>query len=99
MFSCGEFSHYACGSAFRTPFRRAGYLSGGHWGIGENLGYGYGSPALTPRTTMNRWLHSKPHRTNLFTAKWRQMGLAMGIGKMDVGDSRTTVWVSHFGYH
>jgi uncharacterized protein YkwD len=97
IFSCGEFSHYACGSSFLYPFRWAGYLTGG-WSVGENLGYAYGYP-VPPRLVFNNWLHSPTHLNNLLRSAWRQQGLARGVGPIDGASSQTVLWVSHFGYH
>jgi uncharacterized protein YkwD len=45
---------------------------------------------------MATWLASPPHRTILFTAKWRDLGLARVRGSL-FGRSDVTVWVAQFG--
>jgi uncharacterized protein YkwD len=45
---------------------------------------------------MATWLASAPHRQNLYTAKWRDLGIARVRGTM-FGRANVTVWVAQFG--
>jgi uncharacterized protein YkwD len=48
-----------------------GYRS---WSAGENLAWG--TPDLTARKTVRRWLASPRHRANLLARGWRNLGVA-----------------------
>ena len=45
----------------------------GYWGVGENLVWA--SPELTADGAIERWVNSPPHRKNLLTPAWREVGL------------------------
>jgi uncharacterized protein YkwD len=45
---------------------------------------------------MASWLASPPHRAILFTAKWRDLGLAR-VKTSLYGRSNVSVWVAQFG--
>jgi len=89
---CG-FSHTPCGMSFTYTFRRAGYLPAR--AFGENLAWGqadYGSPLHT----LGMWLASPPHRANLLSAGWRDLGIAVQRGRM-FGYDGVSLWVMEFG--
>ena len=46
----------------------------GSWRVGENLVWS--SPRLSARRALELWLNSPPHRQNLLTAVWREVGIA-----------------------
>jgi uncharacterized protein YkwD len=46
----------------------------GDWRVGENLVWS--SPSLSARDALELWLNSPPHRQNLLTAVWREVGIA-----------------------
>lgn len=46
----------------------------GAWRVGENLVWS--SPQLSARRALELWLNSPPHRQNLLTAVWREVGIA-----------------------
>ena len=46
----------------------------GAWRVGENLVWS--SPQLSARRALELWLNSPPHRQNLLTAAWREVGIA-----------------------
>jgi uncharacterized protein YkwD len=46
----------------------------GAWRVGENLVWS--SPRLSARQALELWLTSPPHRLNLLTAVWREVGIA-----------------------
>jgi uncharacterized protein YkwD len=60
------------------------------WGGGENIAYGYRTPAWV----MNGWLTSPGHRANIENASYR----AIGVGVAANG-SGTLFWVQNFGSH
>ena len=48
--------------------------SAGYWSVGENLLWS--SPDVSPAEALRMWLGSPPHRKNLLTARWREIGLS-----------------------
>jgi uncharacterized protein YkwD len=48
-------------------------LPNSNWGVGENLVWA--SPSLSADETIEMWLASPPHRKNLLTSDWREVGL------------------------
>ncbi|MDQ3821991.1 MAG: CAP domain-containing protein [Actinomycetota bacterium] len=72
----GYFSHNSAnGAAFWRRVQRfypsAGYRS---WAVGENLVWA--SPDLTAASALSMWMGSPPHRANLLSRQWREVGLA-----------------------
>ena len=94
---CNQFSHEACGREFVYWMRRAGYLSGRCWWVGENLAWGTGSLG-SARSIMKAWLHSAEHRANLLSSNFSQYGISLRVGSLS-GASEAHVWVNHFGRH
>jgi uncharacterized protein YkwD len=92
---CRDFSHTACGRAFGSTFRRAGYAPRRH-AIGENLAWGVGSTA-TPRAVLAAWLRSAPHRATLLGPRWRRVGVASVAAPGLFGQPAATVWVLQVG--
>ena len=89
---CG-FTHTPCGMSFSRTFQRAGYLPAR--AVAENLAWGQydlGSPVHT----LGMWLRSPPHRANLLSARWRDLGIAVERGPM-FGRSDVSLWVMQFG--
>jgi uncharacterized protein YkwD len=46
---------------------------GSTWGVGENMVWA--SPELTADQAIQMWMASPPHRKNLLTPSWREVGL------------------------
>lgn len=72
----GYFSHdSANGAAFWRRVQRfypsAGYRS---WAVGENLVWA--SPELTAASALSMWMGSAPHKANLLSRQWREIGLS-----------------------
>jgi uncharacterized protein YkwD len=89
---CG-FSHTPCGMSFTLTFQKAGYLPARSFG--ENLAWGQGELG-SPLHTLQLWLNSPPHRKNLLTPRWRDLGIAFERGSM-FGRSGVCLWVMQFG--
>jgi uncharacterized protein YkwD len=89
---CG-FSHTPCGMAFSGTFRRAGYLPAR--AFGENLAWGQAELG-SPVQTLSMWLNSPPHRANLLSRRWRDLGIAIERGAM-FGHDNVSLWVMQFG--
>src|SRR3954468_4606200 len=62
----------------------------GDWVIGENLAWGAGSLA-TPKALVNAWMNSPPHRENLLSGDFVEvgMGLVFGTPSKDAPDGVT----------
>jgi uncharacterized protein YkwD len=76
MATQGFFAHESAdGSAFWKrvqhfyPSARRGY-----WSVGENLLWQ--SPDIDPAAALKMWMDSPPHRENLLTARWREIGIS-----------------------
>jgi uncharacterized protein YkwD len=48
-------------------------VDGHYWGAGENLVWA--SPGLSATLALEMWLKSPPHRKNLLTPAWREVGI------------------------
>jgi uncharacterized protein YkwD len=46
---------------------------GNRWGVGENMVWA--APGLSADQALQMWLNSPPHRKNLLTPSWREIGL------------------------
>lgn len=51
----------------------------GDWAIGENLAWGSGTLA-TPKSLVNAWMNSPPHRENLLASDYREVGMGVVFG-------------------
>jgi len=89
---CG-FSHTPCGMSFMATFRRAGYLPAR--ALGENLAWGQAELG-SPLQTLAAWLESPPHRANLLSGRWRDLGIAVQQGRI-FGHDDVSLWVMEFG--
>jgi uncharacterized protein YkwD len=89
---CG-FSHTPCGMSFTSTFRRAGYLPAR--AFGENLAWGQADLG-SPLHTLEMWLNSPPHRENLLSGRWRDLGIAVQRGRI-FGRDGVSLWVMEFG--
>ena len=72
----GFFAHESAdGTAFWKRVRRF-YPQGSRrfWSVGENLLWA--SPSVDPAEAMRMWMASPPHRANLLTGRWREIGLS-----------------------
>jgi uncharacterized protein YkwD len=69
----GYFEHSSLDGS--TVWKRDRKYAGGsrHWAVGENLAWA--SPGLSVRRALELWLASPPHRENLLSPAWRDIGL------------------------
>jgi uncharacterized protein YkwD len=49
-------------------------LAGRGWSVGENILWG--SPDISPPSAAREWMLSPPHRENLLSREWREIGIA-----------------------
>jgi uncharacterized protein YkwD len=74
MASRGFFAHESAdGTSFWQRVQRY-YPRSGYWSVGENLLWS--SPDVDAAGALRMWLNSPPHRKNLLTARWREIGLS-----------------------
>jgi len=100
MAARGYFAHESAdGGAFwkriATFYSYRGFRQ---WSVGENLLWS--SPAVTPGGAVSMWMNSPPHRENLLSRTWREVGLsavhasrAPGV----YGGSEVTIVTADFG--
>jgi uncharacterized protein YkwD len=87
--SCGDFSHYPCG----TRWPAANTRFGRRWNIfGENLYFG-NLWLRSPRAAMLAWLESPEHRAVLFGRSWRNLGVGMLQASSFDGAQAVSLWV------
>jgi uncharacterized protein YkwD len=75
------FSHdSADGASFVDRIRSTGYLSGASgWYVGENIAYGSGDRS-SPRSIARAWMNSPPHRANILSSSFREIGIGVAPG-------------------
>ena len=79
----------------RHFYRANGYS---YWSVGENLAWA--SPSLGAGGAMKLWISSPPHRANLLSRRWRQMGIsAVGVTRAPgvYGGRRVVIVTTDFG--
>jgi uncharacterized protein YkwD len=68
------------GSSVADRVQRAGYgRASGRWSIGENIGWGAGRMA-SPRAIVSAWMESPPHRANILSGRFREIGVGVALG-------------------
>jgi len=68
------------GASFIDRIKRTGYMGGGgRWTVGENLAWGGGSRS-TPREIVDAWMQSPPHRANILSRRFREIGIGVALG-------------------
>lgn len=100
MATDGYFAHESSdGSVFWRRIKLF-YSASGHryWAVGENLVWA--SPDLTARQAVKMWMNSPPHRANLLSGKWREIGLSAVYSSSAPGDYQdraATIVTADFG--
>lgn len=91
--SCGQFSHTPCGSDVTAAVRASGYR---YATFGENLFAGTWGQ-VSAREVVSAWLRSPPHRANVLSPRFRDVGAApvLAPGLLDGDDA--VVWTATFG--
>lgn len=100
MASAGFFKHESAdGSAFWKRIQRfypaAGFRK---WSVGENLVWS--SPSLSAKRAVQMWLKSPPHRANLLSRNWAQIGLSAVYASSAPGEYQgraATIVTADFG--
>lgn len=66
--------------AFVSRIVRAGYLNGYRsYAVGENIAWGAGT-SQTPAVMVREWMHSPPHRANILSRSYHQIGVGIALG-------------------
>jgi uncharacterized protein YkwD len=77
------------GAPFTARIARTGWTHARrHYILGENIGWGSGSLA-SPRSMVQGWMQSPPHRANILDARFRAIGVGVAFGT-PVGDAGAT---------
>ena len=83
------------GSSFVDRIRSTGYLSGASsWSVGENIAYGSGDRS-SPRSIGRAWMNSPPHRANILSRSFREIGIGVAYGTPAGGGGAT--YTTDFG--
>jgi len=84
----------------RSPFdrmRATHYVPrNASWWLGENIGWGSGSLA-EPAAMVRAWMHSPPHRANILSRHFRDIGIGIAVGAPVGGGGAT--YTTDFGRH
>jgi Cysteine-rich secretory protein family len=92
------FSHFEPGGA--SPLDRiqgSGYLAGAHaYVYGENIGFGERRTS-SARSMMRAWMNSSPHRANILTRGFREVGLGVARGIPGRSRARGGTYTTVFG--
>lgn len=75
--------------------RRAGYIRGQCWVVGENLGWAVPG-ANSAETVVTAWMESPPHRAIILDPEFRQMGVGV-VGGAPAGDGLGSTFVLEAG--
>jgi uncharacterized protein YkwD len=82
---------------FVGRIKASNYLSGASsWYVGENIAWGTGSYA-TPAGIVKMWMNSPPHRANILSSKFRDIGVGIARGAPRAGVSGGATYVTDFG--
>jgi uncharacterized protein YkwD len=99
MLQRGVFAHEIPGGPrFAARLRRHYTPRSRGWSVAENLAAAWPEP--TARETVRMWLASPPHRRNLLSPLWREIGVAAihaPSAPGDFGDSEITLVTADFG--
>jgi uncharacterized protein YkwD len=96
----GYFAHESAdGSSFDKRIARY-YPSArrAYWSVGENLLWS--SPSIDGQGAFQLWLNSPPHRENLLTARWREIGISavhVAAAPGPYGGHPVTILTADFG--
>src|SRR4051794_20849000 len=89
--------HFFAHGDFLGRIRSARYLRGSRsWTVGENIAWGSFDYA-TPRSIVRGWMHSPPHRANILSGRFREIGIGVARGGPMSGVSRAATYTTDFG--
>lgn len=90
--ACGQFSHTPCGTDVDAQVRKTGYRFAR---FGENL---YAGPwgRVSAQQVVGAWLGSPPHRANLLSPAYRELGIAPAKAAGLLGSGESVLWTAAF---
>jgi uncharacterized protein YkwD len=75
MGQLGFFEHESVnGAPFWRRIQRFYPSRGGYWSVGENIFWE--SPDSNASSPVREWMHSAPHRQNILSREWREIGIS-----------------------
>ena len=92
------FAHTAPGGGtFVARIRRSGYLRATRrWRVGENIAWGV-SASNSPRSIVQGWMDSPPHRKEILTRSYRDVGLGVAAGVPSSTGGQGATYTADFG--
>jgi uncharacterized protein YkwD len=82
---------------FVGRIKSAHYMSGARaWSVGENIAWGSYDYA-TPRAIVSSWMHSPPHRANILSSRFREIGIGVARGAPVRGMGNAATYATDFG--
>jgi uncharacterized protein YkwD len=96
----GFFEHESANGApfWKRIERFYAALTGRDWSVGENILWG--SPDISPASAVREWMLSPPHRENLLSREWREIGIAavhFASAPGEYGGRPVTIVTADFG--
>jgi len=95
----GFFEHESRnGAPFWRRIQRFYPARRGYWSVGENILWE--SPDTSASSAIREWMHSPPHRQNILTREWREVGVGavhFGSAPGAFGGRRVTIVTADFG--
>jgi uncharacterized protein YkwD len=92
--------HFFAHGDFFGRIESSGYLRGAHaYTVGENIAWG-GGPTSSPAQIVRMWMNSPPHRANLLSKTWREIGISavhFDSAPGDYEDGPVTIVTADFG--
>lgn len=69
------------------------------WWLGENIGWGSGTLSA-PAAMVRAWMHSPPHRANILSRHFRDIGIGIAAGAPVAGSRGAgATYTTDFGRH
>lgn len=89
--------HFFAHGNFVGRIRAVHYLAGVRsWIVGENIAWG--SQRLgTPEAIVRAWMHSPPHRANILSRSFREIGIGVSRGAPVAGVDDGVTYATDFG--
>jgi uncharacterized protein YkwD len=99
MVGTGCFDHECGGEGdLGKRLESVGYLTGGlsRWAYGENIAWGSGDYG-TARSIVAAWMNSPPHRMNILSKDFRDIGIGFSSGTPSAGNANGSIYTTDFG--
>jgi uncharacterized protein YkwD len=64
--------------------------------VGENIAWGADSGG-TPKAIVKSWMHSPPHRANILSPQFRQLGVGFALGHRGGKRGERAMYTTDFG--